>query len=185
MENILQVYICSTAHACRKHWRVLLLLLLLLGLGTGCRGELSLEVTQTPESDCLTPVPDEEISALYPKQTDLWPIEDCHEAYAAARMMTGVGHVHLTEVTQIISVKQGQAKEVPSLYSRGDAPIWRVVLRGRMVFEFPPAPPGSPTPAPPQPAYGCMAAVMLADIPNYSSVRTIECPPHPYLSPAP
>lgn len=175
MRNYLRV---NTGLTIWQLWALSGLVLALVWLSVSCSSGMPM-----PEANCLTPMPDEEISALYPKDTDIWPIEDCHAAYVAAGHMASGGHVSFTRITQIISVEQGQAKQVPSLYKLGDRPIWRVVLRGRMVFEFLPMPSGTPTAMPPPPAYGCMEIIMLADTPNYGSARTVECPPDPYPVP--
>lgn len=170
-------------------WQIIthLSLLLLVCLHAGCAAGIG-SPTPTPASDCLTPFPDDEISVLYPTEDELWPIENCQEAYAAARRLSSGGHVRLAEVTEIISIEQIQAREVPGLNQPGDEPAWMVELRGRMAFDPPPMPVDSPSPtgAPSGPEYGCMRVIILANTPNYGSVRTIDCPPLPYLpSPTP
>lgn len=164
-----------------------ILSLLLVCLLAGCAAEIG-DSASTPASDCLTPLPDEEISALYPTEDELWPLEDCQEAYAAARRLSSVGHVRLAEVSEILSIELIQAREVPGLNQPGDEPAWQVELRGRLAFDPPPMPADSPSPTntPSGPEYGCMRVTVMANTPNYGSVRTIDCPPHPDLpTPAP
>lgn len=165
---------------------LLALLLVLTLLSAGCAAATG-SPTPTPEADCLTLLSDEEINELYRSYEDLWPIEDCHAAYAAARSLTSGGHVRLTEITQIISVENVQR----SLYQSDPEPAWKVELRGRMAFDSPLVPPmpsgtASPTQTPTGPVYGCMRVIVLARTSSYASVGSMECPPHPYLpSPTP
>ena len=190
--------LCTPLPACSpldsRTLRLLVLTLAFAWLSAGCTA-LSSGATPTPETDCLELIPDSELNTLYPYQ-DLWPIEDCREAYAAAWWMTGSGeHFRLTEVTQIMRVEampRAAAEEivrhpgatVTGTEQRGAETAWLVILRGRFVLE-----PPLPYPLLDEDATTPQHSGLRLHVchrgsghPGYGIIGSIDCPSHPYLA---